>query len=93
MPAPSPVFSSQPHAPRWVMRTSISSACVTFWRDGVLESSPTKPTPHASRSFPGSKRPCVCHAGGGGAGGGGGVSGRVRGTARSLACAMTAGTA
>lgn len=30
MPAPSPVFSSHPHAPLWVMRTSISFASTTI---------------------------------------------------------------
>ena len=67
MPAPSPVFSSQPHA-------AVGHADEHFERLRDVPAGrrsgefPTKPTPHASRSFPGSKRPCVCHAGVGGTG-------------------------
>lgn len=39
MPAPSPVLTSQPQAPRWLMRRSISSASVTVRRCGSLDSS------------------------------------------------------
>ena len=53
-PAPSPVLYSQPQAPRCVMRTSISSASATQARVGTRDSSPTKPTPQASRSSAGS---------------------------------------
>ena len=52
-----PVLSSQPHAPRCAMRWSIISASVMHLRDACLESSPTKPTPQASRSFAGSNSP------------------------------------
>lgn len=45
--AHAPVFSSQPQAPRWVMRSNIFRASVTQRRDGCLLSSPTKPTPAA----------------------------------------------
>jgi hypothetical protein len=41
------------------MRTSISSASTTVAREGVLESSATKPTPQASLSFAGLKRPAA----------------------------------
>ena len=54
-----PVFSSQPQAPRCVMRASILSASVTMERDGWRDKSPQNPTPHASLSLPGSKSPCA----------------------------------
>lgn len=52
-----PVFSSQPQAPRCVIRTSIPSASVMHLRLGCLDSSPTKPTPQASLSTLSCKRP------------------------------------
>jgi hypothetical protein len=55
--ASAPVFTSQPHAPRCVIRTSISSASFTVFRLGFFESSATNPTPHASLSFSGLNSP------------------------------------
>jgi hypothetical protein len=54
----SPVLTSHPQAPRWVIRTIISRASATVFLEGCLESSATKPTPQASLSLFGSKRPC-----------------------------------
>lgn len=47
----SPVLASQPHAPRWAMRSRASRASVTHAREGTRLSSATKPTPHASLSW------------------------------------------
>mmetsp|Transcript_4606 Transcript_4606/g.12577 ORF Transcript_4606/g.12577 Transcript_4606/m.12577 type:complete len:219 (+) Transcript_4606:6479-7135(+) len=59
MPAPSPVLDSQPHAPLCSMRVSIFSESITHLRVGFLSSSPTNPTPHASLSSSGLKRPAA----------------------------------
>eukprot|EP00982_Pelagococcus_subviridis_P002392 18522-Pelagococcus_subviridis.AAC.7 len=59
------------------MRTSISSAWVTFCLVGVFVSSPTNPTPHASLSFSGLNRPCGFRRGR--------VGGRVNVRMRSIA--------
>lgn len=53
-----PVLASQPQAPRCVIRPNISRASVTQFLVGSLDSSATKPTPHASLSLAASKRPC-----------------------------------
>ena len=50
MPAPSPLFSSQPHAPRWFMFSSISSASETIWCDALPLMWQMNPTPQASCS-------------------------------------------
>ena len=60
MPAPSPVSSSQPHAPRWLRRVRITAASRTVSCEGLPLSSAMKPTPHASFSFSGLYRPCFC---------------------------------
>jgi hypothetical protein len=52
-----PLLTSQPHAPRCVMRSSISRAFTTQERVGPLSSSAMKPTPQASLSLAGSYRP------------------------------------
>eukprot|EP00953_Heterococcus_sp_UTEX-ZZ885_P016432 9239-Heterococcus_DN1.PRE.1 len=57
MPAPSPVFSSQPQAPLWVMRTSISLASTTMLREALDLSCTHRPTPQESFSRAGSYRP------------------------------------
>src|SRR6185295_9127974 len=58
MPAPSPVFFSQPHAPRCsrLSRTSIAFSTIE-WVLRPLRST-TNPTPHASCSCAGSYKPC-----------------------------------
>src|SRR5438094_714882 len=58
MPAPSPVFGSQPHAPRCRRLISTSRPWRTIAWDLRPLMSTTKPTPHASCSWAGSYRPC-----------------------------------
>jgi len=52
--APSPVFFSQPHAPRWLRLTRTVSALRMIALDLRPLMSATKPTPHASCSYRGS---------------------------------------
>ena len=54
MPAPSPVFFSQPHAPRCSRFSRISSPFLTMLEDFRPLRSTTKPTPQASCSWRGS---------------------------------------
>lgn len=51
VPDPSPDAGSQPHPPRWDMRTSISSAFSTISREATDLSEAIKPTPQFSVSF------------------------------------------
>ncbi len=54
MPAPSPVLTSQPQAPRCSRFKRICSASCTIWCDLRFFKSAMKPTPHASCSYCGS---------------------------------------
>ena len=51
MPAPSPVLTSQPRAPRWSRLHSTSSACSTMPWDAAPLMWATNPMPQPSRSF------------------------------------------
>ena len=57
MPAPSPVFTSQPHAPRCRRFTETSNACRTSLCDRSPLMFTTNPTPHESCSKRGSYSP------------------------------------
>mmetsp|Transcript_34202 Transcript_34202/g.80557 ORF Transcript_34202/g.80557 Transcript_34202/m.80557 type:complete len:200 (+) Transcript_34202:4156-4755(+) len=50
IPAPSPEAGSQPHPPRWAMRTNISSATSTTCLEGIDFMLAIKPTPQLSFS-------------------------------------------
>src|SRR5262249_55972277 len=59
IPAPSPVLSSQPQAPRWSRFCNTVRACCTISCDFSPLMFTTKPIPQASCSKRGSSRPCL----------------------------------
>ena len=59
IPAPSPVFASHPHPPRWSIFTHISNAPSIMLEDLFPLRWQRNPTPHESFSLMGSYNPCL----------------------------------